>query len=786
MKAKTRIHFALTLLLLTLLALTVTAYADEPGPDLGDAPDSTNSFGAIMLAYPWANAQYPTVFDPTTGVPSGPFHRNSPEYNFYLGPDISWEQDADMGADEDGFNNIDPPADGPDRDRYDDGLLLPNPTPPNCEPINLQYFVTVEPPAVGQDVFVNLWFDWDRNGRWGDTPDCPGAVAPEWAVQNQVITLPGAPGMYVFSTPAFLPIFNGIDPMDPLWLRITISEQPAPAPDGRGLAGGYDFGETEDYLYFPEMEGIHGMKWDDLNGNGVKDPGEPGLPGWEIVLTDSAGNQTSTFTDANGNYWFVDLPPDFYEVHEVNQPGWVQTAPPNLIYSVNYQQGGNITGLDFGNWRGDAPGECDLTINKIHEGQVLTYDAMAVFLITVTNVGDGICEGPITVTDTLPQGVSMPPGPFSVGGWNCVADAANPQTITCMHPGPVVPSASLPTIVLNVTLPTVADAGGFGWNGDIMINCAQVDNPNDINPNNNVSCDQATVIAPSPNEWCNTHWDVHIPPDPIMDLTFWMTIHNGEATAQDYDLSLTSTGVTGLGSFTTLPPTLINVPAGGFVNVLITVSPKPVVTTTPVALYSVIVTNMTTGNIFDCSGNMWHPDHDTWFWASNPNDGEPQGIPWGGGGGGNPRSGAFVIDFPIHNMGMNDEKVDIRIDSMGMTHDNLRGGNPISLNGEPAGDSIFMTDVDIPASSTTMIPVSVEFIAEGEGDVILYVDIDQDGEDDSAVSVYVYTVPTPPTAVEALTFSLTDSNQTVLLIAIMSVLGIVSVVLWQRRKDMAV
>ncbi|MBI1744511.1 hypothetical protein HYR54_15800 [Candidatus Acetothermia bacterium] len=35
----------------------------------------------------------------------------------------------------------------------------------------------------------------------------------------------------------------------------------------------------------PAGSSIQGMKWNDLNGNGVKDPGETGLSGWTITLT---------------------------------------------------------------------------------------------------------------------------------------------------------------------------------------------------------------------------------------------------------------------------------------------------------------------------------------------------------------------------------------------------------------------------------------------------------------------------------------------------------------------
>jgi len=43
--------------------------------------------------------------------------------------------------------------------------------------------------------------------------------------------------------------------------------------------GGIDFGNQV-------IPGIHGQKFDDLNANGVRDPGEPGLDGWTIQLID--------------------------------------------------------------------------------------------------------------------------------------------------------------------------------------------------------------------------------------------------------------------------------------------------------------------------------------------------------------------------------------------------------------------------------------------------------------------------------------------------------------------
>ncbi|MBM3134093.1 MAG: DNRLRE domain-containing protein [Chloroflexi bacterium] len=217
-----------------------------PMPDLGDAPDSTNSFGTAMTAYAGVQAQFPTVFGPGS-PPTGPRHRNQPLL-LHLGQSISAENEADTGSDADGTNNLDPAQDAADLDRFDDGLVVPSSFFERCRPTRLQYIVNVLPGAP-QNAYVNVWVDWNRNGEWGDVSSCLIGThftpAPEWAVLNQLITLPG-PGLHVFNTPYFLPFHA--DPSQPVWLRITISDQPAPAGDGSGPAGGWAYGETEDYL----------------------------------------------------------------------------------------------------------------------------------------------------------------------------------------------------------------------------------------------------------------------------------------------------------------------------------------------------------------------------------------------------------------------------------------------------------------------------------------------------------------------------------------------------------
>ena len=98
---------------------------------------------------------------------------------------------------------------------------------------------------------------------------------------------------------------------------------------------------------------ICGMKFNDLNGNGVRDVGEPGLPGWIINLSysNAAGHVTLVdTTDANGNYCFNNLQGGTYTVSETNQSGWQQTAPPSPgTYTIALAAGQNKDSLNFGN-----------------------------------------------------------------------------------------------------------------------------------------------------------------------------------------------------------------------------------------------------------------------------------------------------------------------------------------------------------------------------------------------------------------------------------------------------
>ena len=230
-------------------SVNIQFHVQEATYDLGDAPDSTNHFGTPMTAYaagggpPGTPADYPTVFDPLTGLPQGPLHL-IPKGKSWLGPNVSLEIEADIGSDSDLWNNIYPPGDSPDLDGFDDGLIHPV-LLPHCVPTQL----TLEISSATLDaMYFNIWFDWNRDGDWRDQNTCSILNdASEWVIQNGIY-IPPSTGSNTYKVYGILP-FNTSN--DPIWMRVTLSEQPAPAiggpADGRGPAQGYLFGETEDY-----------------------------------------------------------------------------------------------------------------------------------------------------------------------------------------------------------------------------------------------------------------------------------------------------------------------------------------------------------------------------------------------------------------------------------------------------------------------------------------------------------------------------------------------------------
>lgn len=245
---------------------------------------------------------------------------------------------------------------------------------------------------------------------------------------------------------------------------------------------------------------VCGDKFNDLNGNGSQDPGEPGLPGWTIEARDAQGNLIAqVVTDRNGRFCFGDLRSGTYTFTEVLQTGWTQTYPTTPgTHTVNITGGQHASAIDFGNQRQTKPLSPDLTITKKPVDPLLTGQN-ATYHVVVTNVGSGPAAGPITVTDTLGAGLSFVTATGS--GWSCTAVG---QTVTCTQPGPLAAGQSLPLLTLTVAIApdvTVAE------------NCAAVatgqnaSNPGDSNPENDRTCVKEEVTPPPVGDQCGVKFN---------------------------------------------------------------------------------------------------------------------------------------------------------------------------------------------------------------------------------------------------------------------------------------
>lgn len=96
----------------------------------------------------------------------------------------------------------------------------------------------------------------------------------------------------------------------------------------------------------PGTGAVVGLSWQDLNGNGSPDPGEPPLPGTVLIITsqDQAVRLTTT-ADADGLYRFDALAPGFYTLTGIPPSGYELTTPPALTLFVG---AGSTLTLNFG------------------------------------------------------------------------------------------------------------------------------------------------------------------------------------------------------------------------------------------------------------------------------------------------------------------------------------------------------------------------------------------------------------------------------------------------------
>jgi hypothetical protein len=195
---------------------------------------------------------------------------------------------------------------------------------------------------------------------WLNVPPTYGSVRTyEYAIlKSQQFVLPAGNFGYSFEFPssgnyAIMQAWGGSGNVNAIWAYYMGSW------GLYGLSGYYAGFYMQLYLPIDEVTcDIKGYKFNDLNGDGEWDGGEPVMPGWEVYLDlnhngqKDAGEPNSVTNDPNGMYFFENLDsPAVYTIRENMKSGWTQTLPggPDYAYILDSEPNHVYRGYHFGN-----------------------------------------------------------------------------------------------------------------------------------------------------------------------------------------------------------------------------------------------------------------------------------------------------------------------------------------------------------------------------------------------------------------------------------------------------
>ena len=208
------------------------------------------------------------------------------------------------------------------------------------------------------------------------------------------------------------------------------------------------------------------LVYNDLANYGIRDVGEPPLPGALITVMNSMGVVVATWTTDGTEPHCFQLPPGNYMVTEQNPPGYVSTTPDNVTVPI---LAGYSTFVEFGDrvsleptptptstpTRTSTPTPtappnlgtlCLLVYNDLNsnasrdDGEPLLTGAM----ITVTNSA-GVVVATWTTNGTEPRCFQLPPGDYTV-------TEKNP-------PGYISTTPDTVTVVISSLFPIQVDFG---------------------------------------------------------------------------------------------------------------------------------------------------------------------------------------------------------------------------------------------------------------------------------------------------------------------------------------
>ncbi len=282
------------------------------------------------------------------------------------------------------------------------------------------------PGTIGDTVFS------DTNGNGVQDPGEPGVVGATVTLRQDTnndgiyetvgaTQISGANGAYSFGNlppgqyQVVLTVPNGQNPTTPTSIAVPlISGQSVDTADFGVRATPAPTGTIGDFV------------WSDNDGDGVQDPGEPGLDNITVTLRqDTNGDGTyettvgTTTTDASGNYSFANLPPGSYSV-AVTTGGLSPTTSPVVL--VPLSGGDAVDTADFGLNDAEPPAGSigdrvwsDIDRDTVQDGTEPGLNGVTVTLFEDSD-GDGTYETTVATTTTSGNGnydfINLPPGRY--------------------------------------------------------------------------------------------------------------------------------------------------------------------------------------------------------------------------------------------------------------------------------------------------------------------------------------------------------------------------------------
>jgi uncharacterized repeat protein (TIGR01451 family) len=269
----------------------------------------------------------------------------------------------------------------------------------------------------------------------------------------------------------------------------------------------------------------------------------------------------SGFASTSGTYTVVDTIPTGLTVFSISGPTWLCDSAPTTATctrssalsantdapAITVQVGVQSNSLPFVTNRATVSGGGevatdddsasdptvidypDLGIVKSHTGNLSQGQVGATYLLTVSNNGPIATSGTVTMTDTLPSGLTATG--ISGTGWSCTLG-----TLTCTRSDALASLASYPDITVTVNVASNAAAS--------VTNHASISGVGDLNPNNDTASDPTTINPASDLTVAASHTDTFT--QGLLFRHYTITVSNAGGAATSGTVTMTDSLPAGL------------------------------------------------------------------------------------------------------------------------------------------------------------------------------------------------------------------------------------------------